>query len=140
MNIWKDSWSSDTGPRYQCVGHIGYLSGGLEPTVRIHLLGSQHEGTFERARAESRIFANAHRGRGARTSGRENIFDDPMDLTFLAPGAPHAESVCPPCGLLPARRGVSTVDGLDICARLAGCPFLTACISQAAHECGGLPF
>ena len=34
--------------------------GGLEPTVRMHLLGSQHVGTLERALEESRIFANAH--------------------------------------------------------------------------------
>ena len=69
---------------------------GLEPTVRIHLLGSQHVGTLERALEESRIFANAHRGHDVRASGREDPFDDPMDLTFQAPVARHAESARPP--------------------------------------------
>ena len=35
--------------------------GGLDPMVRVHLLGSQHVTTLERALEESRIFANAHR-------------------------------------------------------------------------------
>ena len=66
--------------------------GGLEPTVRIHLLGSQHVGTLERALEESRIFANAHRGHGVRASGRVDPFDDPMDLAFQAHVARHVES------------------------------------------------
>ena len=58
---------------------------GLEPTVRIRLLGSQHVGTLERALEESRIFANAHRGHGVRNSGRVDPFKDPVYLTFQAP-------------------------------------------------------
>ena len=69
--------------------------GSLEPTVRIHLLGSQHAGTLERALEESRIFANAHRGYGVWNSGRADPFDDPMDMTFQAPVARHAESARP---------------------------------------------
>ena len=38
--------------------------GGLDTMVRIHLLGSQHVTTLERALEESRIFANAHRYHG----------------------------------------------------------------------------
>ena len=70
--------------------------GGLEPTVRIHLLGSQHVITLERALEESRIFANAHRGHVAQASGRVDLLDDPKDLTFQAPLARHAESGRPP--------------------------------------------
>ena len=69
---------------------------GLDHMVRVHLLGSQHVTTLERALEESRIFANAHRGHGVRPSGREDTFDDPMDLTFQAPLARHAASVRPP--------------------------------------------
>ena len=64
--------------------------------VRIHLLGSQHVTTLERALEESRIFANAHRGHGVRATGRVDSYDDPMDMTFQAPLARHAESACPP--------------------------------------------
>ena len=69
---------------------------GLEPTVRIHFLGSHHLGTLARALEDSRIFANAHRGHGVRNSGRVDPFDDPMDLNFQAPVARHAESARPP--------------------------------------------
>ena len=44
----------------------------------------------------SGIFAHAHLGHGVRSSGREDIFEDPMDLTFQAPVARHAESSRPP--------------------------------------------
>ena len=64
--------------------------------VRIDLLGSQHVTTLERALEESRIFANAHRGHGVRARGRVDSYDDPMDLTFQAPKAHHAESARPP--------------------------------------------
>ena len=47
--------------------------GGLEPTVRIHLLETQNAGTLERAQEESRNFA--------KTQGAHDIFDDTMDLT-----------------------------------------------------------
>ena len=69
---------------------------GLQPTVHIHLLGSQHVVTLERALEESRIFANAHRGHVVQASGRVDPFDDPMDLTFQAPLARYAESARPP--------------------------------------------
>ena len=60
--------------------------------MRIHRLGSRHAGTFERALEELCIFSNAHLGHGVRNSGRADPFDDPMDLTFQAPVARHAES------------------------------------------------
>ena len=44
--------------------------GGLEASVRIHLLGAQHVSTLERALEETRIYANAHRGFGVRASGQ----------------------------------------------------------------------
>ena len=69
---------------------------GLDPMVRIHLLGSQHVTTLERAQEESRIFANAHRGHGVRATGRVDPYADHMDLTFQAPLARHAESARPP--------------------------------------------
>ena len=69
---------------------------GLEPTLRIHLLCSQHVGTLELALEESRIFANAHWGHVAQASGRVELFYDHMYLTFQAPLAQHAESARPP--------------------------------------------
>ena len=78
-------------------------------------------GTLERALDESRIFDNAHRGHGVRNSGRADPFDDPMDLTFQAPVARHASLRALLCGHLPPRRGVLTVDRLDICVLLVGC-------------------
>ena len=50
--------------------------------VRVHLLGSQHVTTLERALEESRIFANAHRGHDVRATCRVDHYDDHMDLTF----------------------------------------------------------
>ena len=44
--------------------------GGLEVSVRIHLLNAQHVSTLERALEETRIYANAHRGFVVRVSGR----------------------------------------------------------------------
>ena len=38
--------------------------GGLDASVRIHLLGAQHVSTMERALEETRIYANAHHGFG----------------------------------------------------------------------------
>ena len=70
--------------------------GGLYPMERVHLLGSKNVTTLERALEESRIFANAHRGHGVRATGRVDPYDDPMDLTFQAPLARHAESARPP--------------------------------------------
>ena len=67
--------------------------GGLEPMVRIHLLGSEHVTTLEMALEESRIFSNSHRGHDVRASGRVDPYDDPMDLTFQAPLARHVEFV-----------------------------------------------
>ena len=89
--------------------------------MRIHLLGSQHVGTLERALEESHIFANAHRGHGVRNSGRADPFGDPMDLTFqvLWHDIPSLRALL--CGHLPPRHGVSTVDRLDICVLLVGC-------------------
>ena len=69
---------------------------GLDPMVRVHLFGSRHVTTLERALEESRIFANAHRRHVVRATGRVDPYDDPMDLTFQAPLARHAESACPP--------------------------------------------
>ena len=56
--------------------------GGLEPTVRDHLLDTQHVGTLERALEESRNFATTHWG--------HDQSDDPMDLTVKPPVARHA--------------------------------------------------
>ena len=56
--------------------------GGLEPAVRVPLLGAQHVATLERALEESRIFANDHRGFGVRSSWRTELLDDPMELGF----------------------------------------------------------
>ena len=53
-------------------------------------------GTLERAFEESRTFANACSGHGVRATGRVDPFDDPIDLTFQAPVARHAESARPP--------------------------------------------
>ena len=83
-------------PDMSALDTLDIYLGGLEQTVRIHLLGSQHVGTLEHALEESRIFANTHRGHGVRNSGQADPFDDPMDLTFQAPVARHAESARPP--------------------------------------------
>ena len=82
----------DTGP----LDALDIYLGGLDHMVRIHLLGSQHVTTLERALEESRIFANAHRGHVAQAFGCVDLFDDPMALTFQAPLARHAECVRPP--------------------------------------------
>ena len=71
-------------------------SGGLDPMVRISLFGPQHVTTLARALEESRIFSNAHQGHGVRATGRVDPYDDPMDLTFQAHLARHAESARPP--------------------------------------------
>ena len=42
------------------------------------------------------MYANAHRGRGFRATGRVDPYDDHMDLTFQDPLARHAESARPP--------------------------------------------
>ena len=63
--------------------------------VRIHLLGSQHVTTLERALEESRISANARRGHGVRATGRVDPYDDHIDPTLQAPVARHAESARP---------------------------------------------
>ena len=75
---------------------LGNFLGGLYTMVRVHILGSQHVATLDRALEDSRIFADAHRGHGVRNSGRAYPFDDPMDLTFQVPVARHAESALPP--------------------------------------------
>ena len=62
--------------------------GGLEPTVRIHLLDTQNAGTLECALEESRKFATNPLG--------HDISDDPMDLTVPTPLARHAEFPRPP--------------------------------------------
>ena len=56
--------------------------GGLDPMVRIHLLGPQHVTALERALEESRISANSHRGHDVRATGRVDPYDDHRDLTF----------------------------------------------------------
>ena len=50
--------------------------GGLDPMVRIHLMGSQQVTTVERALEESRIFANAHRGHVVQASGHVDHYND----------------------------------------------------------------
>ena len=72
-------------PDMSALDTLDIYLGGLDPTVRVPLLGSQHLTTLERALEESRIFANAHRGYGIRATGRVDTYDDPMDLTFKAP-------------------------------------------------------
>ena len=52
-------------PDMSAVDSLDIYLVGLDPMVRIHLLGSQHVATLERALEESRIFANAHRGHGS---------------------------------------------------------------------------
>ena len=83
-------------PDMNALDALDIYLGGLDHMVRIHLLGSQHVTTLERALEESRIFANAHRGHGVPATGRVDIYDDPMDLTFQAPLPRHAESARPP--------------------------------------------
>ena len=58
--------------------------GSSDLMVRVHLLGSKHVTTLERALEESRIFANAHRGHGVRATGRVDPYDDHRHLTFQA--------------------------------------------------------
>ena len=69
--------------------------GGLEASVRIHLLGAQHVSTLERALEKTRIYANAHRGFGVRASGQYEIGDDPMDLKVQMPVLRQAASARP---------------------------------------------
>ena len=57
--------------------------GGLETTVRIHLLDTQQAGTLECAPEESRKFAKTHWG--------HDIPDDPTDLTVPTPLARRTE-------------------------------------------------
>ena len=83
-------------PDMSALDSLDIYLGGLYPMVRVHLLRSQYVTTLERALEESRIFANAHRGHGVRATGRVDSYDDPMDLTFQAPLARHAESARPP--------------------------------------------
>ena len=59
--------------------------GGLEASVRIHLLGAQHVSTLEPAQVETRIYANAHRGFGVRASGQYETVDNPRDLMVQMP-------------------------------------------------------
>ena len=66
--------------------------GGIEASVRIHLLHAQHVSTLEMALEETRIFANAHRGFGVRPSGRFETGDEPMDLTVQMPVVRQAAS------------------------------------------------
>ena len=83
-------------PDMSALDALDIYLGRLDPMMHIHLLGSQHVTTLERALDESRIFANAHRSHGVRATGRVDPYDDPMDLTFQAPLARHAESARPP--------------------------------------------
>ena len=69
--------------------------GGLEASVRIHLLGAQHVSTLDRALEETRIYANAHRGFGVRASGQYETGDDPVDLTLQRPVVRQAASARP---------------------------------------------
>ena len=62
--------------------------GGLDHMVRIHSSGSRHGTALERASAESRILANAHRSNGVRATGLVDPYDGPMDLTFHTKSAP----------------------------------------------------
>ena len=88
--------------------------------VRVHSLGSRQATTLERAPEETRIFANAHRGNGLRATGRVDSYDDPMDLTFQAPLARHAESARPPMRPPPLRCGASTAARRVICGQRVG--------------------
>ena len=83
-------------PIMSALDSLGIYLGGLDPMVRVHLFGSQHVATLERALEESRIFANSHRGHGVRATGRVDPFDDHIDLTFQVPWARHAGSARPP--------------------------------------------
>ena len=69
--------------------------GGLEASVRKHLLGAQHVSSLERALDETRIYANAHRGFVVRASGQYETRDDPMDLTAQMPVVRQAASARP---------------------------------------------
>ena len=51
-------------PDMSALDALDIYFGSLDTMVRIHLLGSQHVTTQERALEEPRIFANAHRGYG----------------------------------------------------------------------------
>ena len=66
--------------------------GGLEASVRVHLVGAQHVYTLERALEETRIYANAHRGFGFHASCQYETGDDPMYLTVQMPVVRQAAS------------------------------------------------
>ena len=60
-------------PDMSAFDMLDIFFGGLEPTVRIHLLDTQNAWTLELALEESRNFA--------KNQEAHNLFDDPMDLT-----------------------------------------------------------
>ena len=70
-------------PDMSALDTLDIYLGGLEPTVRIHLLDTQNAWTLERALEESRNFA--------KTQGAHDLCDDPMDLTVPTPLARQAE-------------------------------------------------
>ena len=112
----------DMSPQYFLAIYLG----GLEASVRIHLLGAQHVSTSERALEETRIYANAHRGFGVRASGQYETGDDPMNLTVQMPVVRQAAS---------ARPGSRVSFGVSIAAGWATCATRVRYHAGPNHHC-----